>query len=130
MAEKQKAVLTRLEREIMEVLWRLGPSSVHAVQEALPQTLAYTTVQTMLNILERKRQVGRERQGRAFVYNPVITESNATGHALRDFVDRIFGGSSEELVMSLVKRRHIDPQTLAELARKLGDQPPEEEEEA
>ena len=128
MPDALKPVLTRLERQIMQVLWRDGPSSVAAVQQAMPQQLAYTTVQTMLNILERKAQVKRERHGRAFVYGAVVSESGATGRALRDFIDRIFGGSSEELVMSLVKSRQIDAESLAELVKKLETQANDDEE--
>lgn len=119
MAKERRAPLTKLELQIMQVIWRLGPSNVTAVQDGLPQGLAYTTVQTMLNILERKGQLKRERQGRAFVYSPTVSETKATGQVLRDFIDRVFGGSSEELVMSLVKTRHLDAKQLAELTRKL-----------
>ncbi len=119
MAKERRAPLTKLELQIMQVIWRLGPSNVTAVQDGLAQGLAYTTVQTMLNILERKGQLKRERQGRAFVYSPTVSETKATGQVLRDFIDRVFGGSSEELVMSLVKTRHLDAKQLAELTRRL-----------
>jgi predicted transcriptional regulator len=103
----------------MQVIWRRGASTVADVQQDLPQELAYTTVQTMLNILERKRKLRRELRGRAFVYSAAVSEDKATGHALRDLIDRVFAGSSEDLVMSLIKTRQIDARKLAALSRRL-----------
>ena len=119
-------ILTRLELQIMQAIWKLGTSSVGDVQKALPQKLAYTTVQTMLNILERKGKLKRKMRGRAFVYRATFTEARATRHAVRDLVDRMFGGSADELVMSLIKSRQIDPQRLAELTRRLQEENAEE----
>jgi BlaI family penicillinase repressor len=107
--------LTRLELKIMQVIWKLGRSTVSAVQAELKPALAYTTVQTMLNILERKGKLHRELEGRAYVYSARVTEDKALGQSLRDVVDRMFGGSSEELVMSLLKSRQIDARRLAKL---------------
>jgi BlaI family penicillinase repressor len=112
-----------LELKIMHILWDLRQASVASVQEKLDPPLAYTTVQTMLNRLAIKGKITRELNGRAYLYSPAVTQAKATGHALRDLIDRIFGGSSEELVMSLLKTRQIDPQTLAELSRRYA--PPE-----
>ena len=109
MARREKNPLTRLELDIMQVIWKLGTGSVTEVQEGLDQTLAYTTVQTMLNILCRKGKLKRKLKGRAYVYSAAVTEDKALRHAVRDLVDRMFGGSSEELVMSLIKSREIDP---------------------
>ena len=119
MAKREKAVLTKLELQIMQVIWKRGASTVTAVQEGLEQDLAYTTVQTMLNILTRKGKLKRELQGRAFAYSATVTEAKASIHAVRDLVDRMFGGSSEDLVMSLIKSRQIDPKKIAELSKRL-----------
>ncbi|MGA7805319.1 BlaI/MecI/CopY family transcriptional regulator [Bradyrhizobium sp.] len=122
MAKTEKPTLTKLELQIMQVIWRRGASTVTVVQEALPQDLAYTTVQTMLNILHRKGKLKRELHGRAFAYIATVTEAKASTHAVRDLVDRMFGGSSEELVMSLIKSRQIDPKKIAELSRRLEEE--------
>jgi BlaI family transcriptional regulator, penicillinase repressor len=114
-----KETLTKLELQIMQVIWKLGASSVTAVQAGLEQQLAYTTVQTMLNILHRKGKLKRRLNGRAYLYSATVTEANASGHAVRDLIDRMFGGSSEELVMSLIKTRQIDPEKIVELTRRL-----------
>jgi predicted transcriptional regulator len=122
MAKREKAVLTKLELQIMQVIWKRGASTVTTVQEGLEQDLAYTTVQTMLNILTRKGKLKRELRGRAFAYSATVTEAKASIHAVRDLVDRMFGGSSEELVMSLIKSRQIDPQKIAELSKRLEEE--------
>lgn len=118
MREPKKTGLTQLELRIMQVIWRCGSSTVSAVQAELEPPLAYTTVQTMLNILERKGKLRRELQGRAYVYTAKVTEAKALGQGLRDLIDRMFGGSSEELVMSLLKNRQIDAKKLAELTER------------
>ena len=122
MPKPEKTTLTKLELQIMQAIWRLGPSNVAAVQEALAQDLAYTTVQTMLNILERKGKLKRTLRGRAFEYSATVSEAKASTHAVRDLVDRMFGGSSEELVMSLIKSRQIDPKKIAELSKRLTEE--------
>ncbi len=111
----KQAGLTKLELRIMQAVWKRGGGTVSEVQAELDPPLAYTTVQTMLNILERKGKLKRELEGRAYVYTPKVSEAKALGQQLRDLVDRMFGGSSEELVMSLLKTRQIDAKKLAEL---------------
>ena len=68
MAKRSKGHLTPLEGEIMHVLWEAGPSTVHTVQQQLARALAYTTVQTMLNILTRKNKVSRVLKDRALLH--------------------------------------------------------------
>jgi predicted transcriptional regulator len=113
-----KSALTKLELRVMQAIWKLGASPVTAVQAELDPPLAYTTVQTMLNILERKGKLRRELVGRAYVYSARVSESRAAGQGVRDLIDRMFGGSSEELVMSLLKNRQIDAARLAELTER------------
>jgi BlaI family penicillinase repressor len=119
MGEQEKEGLTKLELQIMQVIWRRGTSNVGEVQEGLEQQLAYTTVQTMLNILHRKGKLRRKLRGRAYEYSATVSEAKALSHALRDVVDRMFGGSSEELVMSLIKSKQLDATKIAELSRRL-----------
>ena len=109
--------LTPLELEIMKVLWESGPANVQAVQRKLPGELAYTTVQTMLNVLYRKGKVKRVLQGRAYVYAAVVSREKARSQALADLIKRLFGGSAESLVMNLVESHRLTPQKLAELNR-------------
>jgi BlaI family transcriptional regulator, penicillinase repressor len=124
---KQSAtgVLTRLELEIMHVLWNQGPSTVNEVRETLPSDLAYTTVQTMLNVLLRKKKVRRSQVGRAYRYQPSVSRQGAMGSALQDLVARMFGGSSEALLMALIDTRQITAEQIERASRMLdeaGDQ--------
>ena len=109
--------LTPLELEIMKVLWESGPASVQTVQQRLEGSRAYTTVQTMLNVLHRKGKVTRVLEEKAYVYRPAVSRSQAIGNALGDLVDRMFGGSAESLVMSLVETKHLTPEKLARLQK-------------
>ena len=111
--------LTPLELEIMQVLWEAGPSTVSEVQPRLKAQLAYTTVQTMLNVLLRKDKVKRVQEGRAFRYRAAVSRERATGNAVRDMVTRVFGGSSEALLMAMVDARQISAEELARVAEKL-----------
>lgn len=122
MPRSDRHPLTKLELQIMQVIWRRGGGNVSDIQEALEQSLAYTTVQTMLNILCRKGKLKRKLNGRAYEYTAAVSEAKALGHAVRDLVDRMFGGSSEELVMSLIKARQIDPRRIAELTRRFEEE--------
>jgi len=117
MTTKQKRLrqLTPLELQIMKVLWDSGPSNVQAVQSKLSPKLAYTTVQTMLNVLHRKGHVKRSLHGKAYEYEPLLTRDNASTNAIRDMVERLFGGSVEALLMSLVKNKELRPKNLAKL---------------
>jgi predicted transcriptional regulator len=123
MVRRKKATdsLTPLELQIMQVLWSEGPGNVQQVQKSLAAEteFAYNTVQTMLNILERKGRVERTLEGRAFVYRAVVSEETVLGQAVRDLVERMFGGSPEDLVMSLIKSRQVDPARIADLSRRV-----------
>ena len=112
---KRPDQLTPVELEIMQVLWEVGAAPVQAVQERLGGVVAYTTVQTMLNVLVRKGKVKRTLVDRAYRYRPAITREKALGATLRDVVQRIFGGSAEALVMSLVESGQLKPETLRRL---------------
>jgi BlaI family transcriptional regulator, penicillinase repressor len=130
MPAKINQTLTPLELEIMQVLWQAGPCTVAEVQPKLKAELAYTTVQTMLNVLLRKNKVKRVQEGRAYRYRPAVSRERATGNALSDLVKRMFGGSSEALLMAMVDTRQISAEELARVAQKLAaaDTPPPKEE--
>lgn len=121
MARRKTEHLTPLELEIMHVLWEVGAANVQTVQQQLARDLAYTTVQTMLNILHRKGKVKRTLKDRAYFYKPVVSRSQVVGQHMSDIVDRLFGGSAESLVMSLVETKHLTPKKLARLHKLLGE---------
>jgi BlaI family transcriptional regulator, penicillinase repressor len=116
---KTNQPLTPLELEIMQVLWETGPCTVGEVQPKLKAQLAYTTVQTMLNVLLRKSKVKRVQEGRAFRYRPTVSRERANGSALHDMVKRMFGGSSEALLMAMVDARQIGAEELERVAQRL-----------
>jgi BlaI family transcriptional regulator, penicillinase repressor len=103
MTQRKTERLTPLELEIMKVLWETGAANVQTVQQLLERELAYTTVQTMLNILHRKGKVKRALKDRAYFYRPAVSRSQVVKHAVNDLVEHLFGGSVENLVMSLVE---------------------------
>ena len=117
MAKPKADSLTPLELEIMNVLWDSGPGNVQSVQQGLPRELAYTTVQTMLNILHRKGKVKRALKDRAYIYEPAVSRSQVARYTVGDVLNRLFGGSAESLVMSLVETKQLTPEKLARLNR-------------
>jgi len=130
MQSRKSPTLTPLELEIMQVLWQAGPCTVAEVQPKLQAELAYTTVQTMLNVLLRKKKVKRVQEGRAYRYRAAVSRERASGSALSDLVTRMFGGSSEALLMAMVDTRQISAEELGRVAQKLAEsekRTPEEE---
>ncbi len=128
--QKKARVLTPLERRIMRVLWEGGAGNVQKVLQGLtgePQ-LAYTTVQTTLNVLQRKGKVRRKLVGRAYEYSAMVSQETADSHAVRDVLQKVFHGSVDDLLLCLVRSKHLDAQKLAELQAKLeGSESAEEE---
>ncbi len=115
MPRRKSEQMTPLELEIMQVLWDTGPANVQTVQKQLKRELAYTTVQTMLTVLHRKNKVKRTLKDKAYIYRPAVSRTKFTGHAVREFIDRMFGGSAEGLVMNLLQENHLTPERLARL---------------
>jgi predicted transcriptional regulator len=81
--------------------------------------LAYTTVQTMLNVLYRKGRVRRQLRERAYFYRPLLTRENAIRQAVGNVLDRFFGGSADNLVLNLLETRQLTPEKLIEIQRLL-----------
>jgi BlaI family penicillinase repressor len=121
---KSQQQLIPLELQIMNVLWDYGPCNVQAVQEHLAGSpkLAYTTVQTMLNVLHRKGRARRKLRGRAYDYAPVLTREKAANSAVGDMIVRLFGGSVNGLLMSLVRSQHLNSTKLQELSELVEEQ--------
>jgi predicted transcriptional regulator len=117
--KKQKRKLTDTELEIMHVVWELDGGTVRQVHELLnkQRPLAYTTVMTMMNILEEKGHLTRRKEGRAYRYEPVRPKNQVISGMVDDFVGRVFEGSAAPLVVSLVKDKKISKKDLDEIAR-------------
>jgi predicted transcriptional regulator len=109
--------LTRAESKIMRVIWDKQSATVHEVLEGLADAPAYTTALTLLKILEQKGYVARGPHpdgGRAHVYRPLVPATQAQRLHVRDLVDRLFAGSSEELMVGLLEDEQL---TRADLER-------------
>jgi BlaI family transcriptional regulator, penicillinase repressor len=115
----------------MRVLWEGGAGNVQKILQQLkggPQ-LAYTTVQTTLNVLQRKGKVKRKLVGRAYEYSAIVSQEAADSHALKDLLHKVFRGSVDDLLLTLVRSKQLDPQKLAKLQAKLQARESTEEEE-
>ncbi len=118
---RRSASLTEQELEIMKIVWGRGASTVRDVYEALRdrRKVAYTTVMTMMKILERKGYLTKEALERAHVYRPAQPRHQVVKAMVRDFLGRVFDGSAEPLLVHLVEDRKLDRKDLDELRRLL-----------
>ena len=118
---KHRATLAPQELEIMKVVWARRAATVRDVYEDLRarRRVAYTTVMTMMNILERKGHLKKRAEGRSFVYQPARPKRQVVGAMVREFLDRVFGGSAEPLLVQLVQDRRLTERDLADLARRI-----------
>ncbi len=115
------STLTPQELEIMKLVWEQDSATVRDVYEALLERrkIAYTTVMTMMKILESKGYLKKRRQERAFVYWPADKKEKVIGKMIREFMDRVFNGSAEPLLVHLVKGKHIREKDLEKVRRML-----------
>ncbi|HYN83458.1 MAG TPA: BlaI/MecI/CopY family transcriptional regulator [Gemmatimonadaceae bacterium] len=107
------------ELEVMSVLWRLGSATVADVRDALDDELAYTTVLSLLQILEEKEYVRHEPDGRAYRYFPLVEAEKAGGSALTRIRDAIFHGSAERMFAQIVSDRELSRKDLKRMRRML-----------
>jgi len=119
MGRKPSKHLTNLELEVMQTLWAASPANVQTVQKKLRRRLAYTTVQTVLNVLHRKGHVSRELRERAYFYSAVSDRRSAMGKTLKSLINRAFARSAESLVMNLIETKALTPEQLRRLHESL-----------
>ena len=96
------AGLTRRERQIMDLLYRLGRATAAEILEGLPGAPSYSTVRTQLRVLEGKGHVRHHEEGLRYVYEPTVPRHSARRSALRHVVDTFFDGSSAKVVAALL----------------------------
>ena len=115
--------LTEQELEIMKVVWGLERATVRDVYETLRERrkIAYTTVMTMMNILEAKKYLKKQARDRAYVYQATRPRSEVIKAMVREFVDRVFNGSAEPLLVHLIKERRLSPKDLEKMARTIAE---------
>jgi len=115
----RSTTLTGQELEIMKVIWERESVTVRDVYEALLERrkVAYTTVMTMMKILETKEYLTKSQADRAYVYRPAQPKRQVIGDMVRDFVNRVFNGSAEPLLVHLVEEHDLSREDLDEIAR-------------
>jgi len=123
MARKRSPALTDAEARVMSALWQKGVATVADLVAALRgrRAVSYSTVQTMLRILENKGYVAHEKVARAFVYRPLVDERQARRRALRHLAARLFGGSPSLLVLNVLDDEELDPEELQRLKQMIED---------
>ena len=120
---RAKPTLTEQELEIMKVVWRLAkiinsPTVRQVYEELLIQRrIAYTTVMTMMNILEQKGYLKKNSGEKAFIYSPAQPEKQVIRGMVREFVDRVFNGAAEPLLLHLVEDEQLTAKDLEEMRR-------------
>ena len=107
----------------MKLVWQRDEASVRDVYEALlrKRKIAYTTVMTTMNTLETKNYLKKRRQDRAFLYRPTRPKTEVIGGMIREFVNRVFNGSAEPLLVHLVKERRVSEKELQKIARMIAE---------
>jgi predicted transcriptional regulator len=105
----EKYQLTPVELELMEILWKLGEGTVHDVINELPKNrnLAYTSVSTILRILEQKKILVTKKVSRQHIYRPLLSKSTFATHSVKKIVKQVFSGNSVELVSNLVGKNNL-----------------------
>ena len=113
----KKTGLTDQELEIMKVVWSRGEATVRDVYEELlaHRKIAYTTVQTMMGVLEHKGRLKKETEDRAYVYRATQSQKEVVGSMVGDFVKRVFNGSAKPLLVHLVESKRISQAHLDEI---------------
>ena len=116
-----RPTLTAQELEIMKVVWKLSSPTVRQVYEELlgQRRIAYTTVMTMMNILEQKGYLKKRQGDRAFVYAPSRPEKQVIRAMVREFVDRVFNGAAEPLLLHLVEDDQLTKEELDEIRKSI-----------
>ncbi len=119
MARTPSAALTDGEARVMAVMWRTPAATVAEVVASLHDryALTYSTIQTMLRILEQKGYVTHDKVGRAFVFRAIVDEGQARRRALKHLIGRLFNGSPSLLVSNVLDDEEIEPRELEQLKR-------------
>ena len=122
MARRKSETLTEVELELMDVLWDKGQATVTDIVEALPEErLAYSSVLTMMRILEQKGYVAHEKEGRAFIYRPIVDRRQAQQSVIGYLLKRFFDNSPEQLVVNLLEHEEVGPREVKRLKKMIGE---------
>lgn len=115
--DQEVKLLTKVELELMTILWRLGEGSVsHVISELSDgRDLAYTSVSTILRILEQKKVLKTRKEGRSHIYIPILSKSDYEEKTVRHVVDRVFEGTPMTLIKTLLDTVNLDDEELEEV---------------
>jgi len=115
---RKSPTLTEQELEIIKVVWERGAATVRDVYETLlaRRRIAYTTVMTMMKIMEEKKYLKRRLEGRAYVYEGTRPQKQMIREMVSEFVNRVFNGSAEPLLAHLVEDRRLSGKELKRIA--------------
>jgi BlaI family transcriptional regulator, penicillinase repressor len=121
MAKPSRAALSGLENKVMRVIWQQGQATAEVVRAALATSddLKDSTVRTILRRLEEKGYVTHQTEGRTFVYQPTVAQRNVAADAVRGIIQRLCNGSVEDLLLGMVDREVVSPDTLQQLADRI-----------
>ena len=114
---KSGQLIPPFQSEIMKILWDHGPSNVREVRSRLCGEPAYTTVQTTLNRMAKQGRTKRYVQGKSYTYDAALLRDEVVGAALQDFIDRMFDGSAENLLLNLLKTGKLSEGTFEKLRK-------------
>ena len=115
----KRTVPTDQELEILKVIWQRGEATVREVYRDLAEQrkIAYTTVLTMMGILEQKGHLKKTAGERAYIYSPTKPQQQVVRSMVREFVHRVFNGSARPLLVHLLEDPHTDPNELTEMEK-------------
>ena len=109
--------LSRRERQIMDIIYRRGKLDVFDVQKRMPDPPSYSTVRALLSILVDKGHLGFVRDGRRYVYSPIVSSDKARNSALKHLVDTFFESSAEQVVAALIEQTKLSAHELERMTR-------------
>ena len=109
----------RIQMRIMQVIWKKKRATAREITEALNalEPIAHSTVQTLIRTLEQKGAIAHDVDNRTFIFYPLVKNEKVINHAMQDFIDRIFAGSTGSMVSYLVKNQYITREELKEISK-------------
>ena len=122
---RKSPTLTEQELEIMKIVWEFGAATVRDVYETMlsRRRIAYTTVMTMMKIMEEKKYLKRRLDKRAYIYEGTRPKKQMIREMVSEFINRVFNGSAEPLLAHLVEERRVSEKELKQIARMIRDNP-------
>ncbi len=112
--------LTKAEEEIMQLLWHLKEANVAGIIEEMPEPKpAYNTVSTIVRILESKNFVGHRKEGKGYIYIPLVEKETYSNQSMNKLVDNYFNGSFKSMVSFFVKKNDLDTKELEAILKEI-----------